>query len=180
MMDPLSVAASIITLIQVTNQVALTCYRIQGKYRNAEEEISDMINEVDNLLAILDALEVTKPTDPLPPCVDSTVRKPLLDLSTVLGAFLVKIEPLAKPGLKTKLRWPFESKNVGETVDSIQRLKTTLQLALQVNQTKGVEKTAEMKKRIQILQWYKRCDPEQNHRLVSTLNEPSCDQQPEL
>src|SRR5690348_15276395 len=55
-MDPLSVAASLIAVIQVSNLVLLCCYRLRSQLKDADGEISQIITEVEDLSATLNEL----------------------------------------------------------------------------------------------------------------------------
>jgi hypothetical protein len=54
--DPLSIVASIVTLIEVSGATLSACYRFISKARRAPTEITKAINEVNGLKEILEAL----------------------------------------------------------------------------------------------------------------------------
>jgi len=53
-MDPLSVAAGVIAVLQVSREVLLCCYRIRGQIKDADDEIAQIIANVETLEVILD------------------------------------------------------------------------------------------------------------------------------
>jgi chromosome segregation ATPase len=132
-MDPLSVTASVVAVIQISNAVLLSCYRLQSKIKDAEKEIAQIVSEVEDLASILDDLKhILGQLDSDLPDLSS----PLLSCLAILEELQQKLAPLAKPGLKHKLFWPFESKGIQRKLEIIQKQKSTLQLALSGYQTR--------------------------------------------
>ncbi len=141
-MDPLSLAASIIAVVEVSNVLLLCCYRLRGKVMGADDEIARIIAGVEDLSVTLtglddlakelrdneplvQALRLSKEKDTPPPW------KPALDsCNAVLSDISVQLGPLAKPGLRSRLQWPFESKSIGEKLELLEKHKSTLQLTL--------------------------------------------------
>jgi hypothetical protein len=129
------------------------------------------------------------------------LSSPLLACFAILEELQQKLAPLAKPGLKHKLFWPFESKGTQRKLEIIQKQKSTLQLALSGYQTRllvrqatnitGIQSSAreievtvhEVKdsvskltvqlKQQAILDWYKSSAPEQNHVASRDQHEPN-------
>jgi hypothetical protein len=139
-MDPLSAAASVIAVIQITNAVLVGFYRLQGQIKDAENEITQSILEIQGLAAVLTRLHnilqfpSTKAADP----ADNLAGEngPLESITKVLNELSQKLASLSRPGLKIKIRWPFESKGIQRMLSIIQHQKSTLQLALSSRQTK--------------------------------------------
>jgi hypothetical protein len=48
-MDPLSIAANIIAVVQISSSVLIGCYRLHGQVRESRNEISRLIDEVSGL-----------------------------------------------------------------------------------------------------------------------------------
>ena len=189
-MDPLSAAASVIAIIQLTNAVLVGFYHLQGQIKDAESEISRAISEIEDLSAVLsdlrDALQLSsdgvliqallfagKPNDK---------KDPLASIKSVFQELSQKLAPLSKPSLKTKFRWPFESKGIQRMLSVIQSQKSTLQLALSSRQTKLLVQQSEdlhklgheakQTKREAVLKWYKTSHPEQNHYQSRSKHDP--------
>src|SRR5437868_181724 len=53
MVDPLSVAASIVALIQITETILTSCYRFVGQVNSAAAEVDRTIRETGQLMVIL-------------------------------------------------------------------------------------------------------------------------------
>jgi ankyrin repeat protein len=200
-MDPLSITVSVITLIQVTHSVLLSCYRLKGQIKDAESEITKVIDEAEQLSSILDhinsILEQNPAAAPMLAPIAADGKGPLNAIKSALVEIKDKITPLAKPGLKSKLLWPFESKSFQRLLAIIQNQKSTLQLALSSCQTKMLVEQAntgkelhnaigsvgdqvvgavgdleKKRKRDAMFKWYKSCDPEQNHQRSRSKHEP--------
>lgn len=202
-MDPLSIAASTIAVIQISNTVLLCCYRLRSQIKDADGEISQIITEVEDLSATLNELEeLLQSADGGSVLEDLSVddydgklgtiscQSALTSCEAALKEISKKLAPLSKPGLKSKLRWPFESSSIQRKLDIVQKQKATLQLALSVHQTRvlaqqsrqltqshdavvNLQDHANQTKRASILHWYKSSDPEQNHKVSRDRHEPN-------
>lgn len=87
--------------------------------------------------------------------------------------------PLSKPGLKIRLKWPFESNNIQRNLEIVGKRTAILQLALSAFQTRMLREQGQNRdkfesnaKRTQIPKWLKSSDPEQNHKLSRSRHEP--------
>jgi len=138
-MDPLSAAASVIAIIQITNAVLVGFYRLQGQIKDAGNEIAQAISEIEDLAAVLNDLhEILQFSSAAANSADDLTGKsgPLESITKVLNELSQKLAPLSRPGLKTKFRWSFESKGIQRMLGVIQSQKSTLQLVLTSRQTK--------------------------------------------
>jgi hypothetical protein len=186
--------------VQVSQAVLLFCYQIRGQIKDADDEVSRIITDVEALAATLDELNDILPDpgsmpsgtsvtllDELPLDEgDSTERRPALaaclsalrSCKTVLIELEEKLKPLAKPGIKSKLKWPFESSSIQRKLGIIEKQKATLQLALAAHharmlgqQSHKIEDFQRQSERAAILTWYKTSDPEQNHKVSRSKHE---------
>jgi hypothetical protein len=200
-MDPVSLTASLIAVVQVSQAVLLFCYQIRGQIKEADNEISRIITDVEALAATLDELnDILQPCSATPSGTsatfldnlsfdeeDSTGRRPasvacvsaMRSCETVLTELNQKLKPLARPGIKSKLKWPFESSSIQRKLEIIEKQKATLQLALSAHharmlgqQSHKIEDIQKQSKRAAILTWYKTSDPEQNHKVSRSKHEP--------
>ena len=204
-MDPLSITASVIAVIQITNSVLLGCYRLRGQIKDAESEISKIIDEAEQLSSILEHVnsileeDSTNAASILAPLAAESEdgKGPLNSIKAALTELKDKITPLEKPGLKSKLRWPFESKSFQRLLAIIRNQKSTLQLTLSSCQTKllvqqantgtdlrnaigsvgtqvveTIQDLEKKRRRGAVLKWYKSSDPEQNHQRSRSKHEP--------
>ena len=64
-MDPLSLTASLIAVVQISQAVLLFCYQIRGQIKDADDEVSRIITDVEALAATLDELNATLVSDSL-------------------------------------------------------------------------------------------------------------------
>lgn len=195
---------SVITVIQASHSVLVYCYRLRSQIKDADGEILQIITDVENLSDTINELnEVLQSTSDANVLEDLSIggnsEKPggatschsaLTSCETTLKEISQKLAPLSKPGLKTKLRWPFESGNIQRKLDILQKQRVTLQLALSAHQTRilarqsrkltenhdvvlNLQDHANQAKRAAILNWYKSSDPEQNHRVSRDKHEPN-------
>lgn len=200
-MDPLSLTASLIAVVQISQAVLLFCYQIRGQIKDADDEISRIITDVEALAATLDELnDIFPPSSATPSGTsatlldnlsfgegDSTGRRSasvacvsaMKSCETVLTELKQKLKPLAKPGIKSKLKWPFESSSIQQKLDIIEKQKATLQLALSAHharmlgqQSHKIENIQNQSERAAILTWYKTSDPEQNQKVSRSKHEP--------
>lgn len=184
MADPLSVAASIVALIQITQTVLTSCYRFVGQVNNAAAEVDRTIREVGQLMVILLDLNSLLEKDgssglsrlntlagergPLTVCIQS-IRELESKLSGAVG-------PMS---FRCKLRWPFESKKVGEILDNIQKQMPILELALigdNTEMTRDIKDLLENSKlreeREKVLNWLRCTDPTVKHLASRRLHQP--------
>jgi hypothetical protein len=194
-MDGISLAASIVAVVQISQTVLLFCYQIRGQIKDADNEISRIITDIEALTSTLDELKDIVPDPGSTPSRrsvtlldgDSSERRPasaacmsaLKSCETVLTELKDRLKPLAKPGLKSKLKWPFDSSSIQRKLEIIEKQKATLQLALAAyharilgQQSHKIEEIQLQTERAAILTWYKTSDPEQNHKVSRSKHEP--------
>jgi len=200
-MDPLSLTASLIAVVQISQAVLLFCYQIRGQIKDADDEIFRIITDVEALAATLDELnDIFPPSSATPSDTSATLLDNLSfdegnstgrrsasvacvsamrSCETVLTELKQKLKPLTRPGIKSRLKWPFESSSIQQKLDIIEKQKATLQLALSAHharmlsqQSHKIEDIQKQSKRAEILTWYKTSDPEQNHKVSRNKHEP--------
>lgn len=141
-MDPVGAAASIITLLQLTHKISILCLDIHARVKSAGPDIVRLTDEIKTLRSLLETLSglasntrhrepsrleaVAKAEPILAPCeteledIEKWLRKVLKSSSqSPLGA----------------IQWALKEKDVLRRLDNISRLKSTLQLALALDQT---------------------------------------------
>jgi len=153
-MDGLSAAASIITVIQLTSQVA----GYIGSATGATKERKRLRQEIQACNEILQQIKDGADDSEEGEAWSRTIKileepgAPLGRLLTALQTVKAKLEP--KPGGKivTALRWPFNKQEVDGIISAIEREKALLSLALANDQhrlTRDTKKSArEIKKLI--------------------------------
>jgi hypothetical protein len=166
-MDPLSLTASIIAVVQVSHVVLLCCYRLRGKIKGADDEVAHIILEVEDLSAtltdfgdlfdslngdgsLLESLSLEALT------VEASLKKrelpwepALATCNTILSEISEKLVPFTKPSLKAKLKWPFESKSIVNKLKLLEKQKGTFQLAVTALQTRITSKTCNQVSEVQ-------------------------------
>ncbi|OAQ69595.2 ankyrin repeat-containing protein [Pochonia chlamydosporia 170] len=184
-MDPVS----ILTIIDLSAKVLLACYRVQSQIKAAKGDIGQLIDELESVSVVLAELyrvvdrNSTRSLANLGNALLADVEGgPLAAVQRVLDDLQAKLQPMLKPGLKSKILWPFESKTIQSKIQVLQNSKATLQLAISSYQTailgnqteklSNLENNRNNTERANILKWLKVCDPEANHRLSCKQHEP--------
>ena len=142
-MDPLSVTASIIAVLQVSGAVVSICYDYRNAVKDAVKEATQITDEVKSLQDVLERLlklaeleiargssrlqamqHLVQPDGALPRCQD--------DLSTLRR----KLGPETHPrSLWATLKWPLTARDLKKSVESISRARGLISLALITDQT---------------------------------------------
>ena len=179
MAEGLSVAASVIAVIQISDNVISLCRQYIGKVRGADKEIFQMINTVTALKGILEFLQSFVDDD------ENKSRLPLLHslcephrpLETCRTA-LTDIESKLRPkrdhtGVLKAITWPWKWKDIGPVLEDIEKQKTLMLLAMQGDTTRttlSIENKVEDihchiqdTKHEKILTWLTKTDPISNH-----------------
>ena len=155
-MDPFSISVRVITLIQVTTEIGSLCCNYLATAKGAARSILEVVDELKSLRNVLESLEnllrSSKETDPATKSQYATIMA-LCDVENgpvakELKYLDKKLRPsnwASRDGSKRKalvqsLTWPLKE---GETKKAkprrrwknIERLKSTLELALTVDQT---------------------------------------------
>ena len=146
MADPLSVSASISGLLTLTDIVFRRTYSYVKAVKKGPKEISALSTEIGALYGVLSSLhQVSRQLEHEQ--ADSTTRihhihschqtldrvKSILDKDDTSSLPDEQLETLRR-----KLRWPFKSSEVKELIAEIERHKTTLGLALNVDCMSGL------------------------------------------
>jgi len=151
-MDPLSISAGIIAVLQVTTTILSICYNYRAAINNAPGELCQVTEEIKGLRNILETLQdlafEAKGTDPA-----ARARLPSLNrlsdpdgpLTSCLAELRQLKRQLAPPkwsgpegsrrqAVVQSLRWPLRQEDTRKTLESIGRFKSTLNLALLADQ----------------------------------------------
>lgn len=146
MTDPLSVSASIAGLVTLADVVFGRTYKYVKAVKKAPKEISALSNQIGALYGILSNLHLVS-LQLEHERADSTTRihhinscyqtlehvKSILDKDDTSSTHDERLETL-----KRRLRWPFSSPEVKDLIAEIERHKTTLGLALNVDCMSGL------------------------------------------
>lgn len=152
-MDPLSISAGLIAILQKTGTVISICYDFKSALSNTPWALTRIVEELKGLRNVLEALEAV--ADDLHSAKSlSTVQRPNLELLckpgdgllelcaqdlTALELSLTTPDWQGKFGLKRKalaqaIGWRISAKDTLEVLNRIQRFKGTLGLALAADQ----------------------------------------------
>jgi hypothetical protein len=142
-MDPLSITASIIAVIQLTGSVISAAYNYRNGVRNAPEDAVRIIEDLTELSQILEKLLKLIEKD------RSTGSTQLTSVNTLIGSdgpletcrkSLTELKSKLRPengwrAVRKALTWPLKQDYIRQTLDEIAKAKATIDLALSVDQT---------------------------------------------
>lgn len=150
-MDPLSISANIITLIQATNEVVAFCFNYAAAAKGAPWALSKMIDELKSFRNVLESLEqLSRSGNDTDPATTSRLGSITTLCDTEEGPIAKELkyldEKLRPPtwarrdgsrrkALAETLIWPLKEGEIKNTLQNIERWKNTLGLALTVDQT---------------------------------------------
>ena len=139
-MDPLSITASAIAVLQISGTIISSCYEYRSRVKNAKKDASRITNELNGLRIVIESLlsivEDEKQDEP-----SSTLKTlaqvdgPLARCRSDLDALAIKLTP--KGGwrdTKAALMWPLKESEVMGVLQRIDSTKSTIQLALSADQ----------------------------------------------
>ena len=131
MADPLSVTASIVTLLQLSTTVV----KYLSNVRDAPDELKSLIVEVSSIKGLLSTLQdLAQPGETWLATVQSlnASNGPLEQLQSALGRLDKKLAPVVGWRKTRKaLAWPFQKEEIKDILSVIERQKALLGLALQ-------------------------------------------------
>lgn len=145
MADPLSISASIAGLVSLAEVVITKTYKYVRAVRKASSEISALSTEIGSLYGVLcsirsislqlegETFEATTRIHHIHAC-----QKTLEEVKLILDRDRSSSYDEPWETLKHKLRWPFKSSEVKSLMSDIERHKTTLSLALEVDGIAGL------------------------------------------
>lgn len=154
-MDPLNITASIISVLQAINAVISVCYDYSAALKGAPWELSKVVDELRDLRDVLENLErVVKKTGNADPTTHSRLptlkllcdsmkgSESLVDCLEEVNRIRNKLSPPSwsgKDGSKRQaliqvLGWPLKEQDTRRSLETIDRFKSTLTLALTSDQ----------------------------------------------
>lgn len=151
-MDPLSITASAIAIIQVTTDLIDGARSYYKSVKNAREEIAELVHELESFDVLLKTLKDTsqradalnkQQTDQLVPsvgCQRRVSRLPMLQkmmeadapLSSCYNQMLLFKTKLTRDQSRVKrsLKWPFERDEIKAVIKRLRNLKSMLDTAI--------------------------------------------------
>ena len=142
-MDPLSVTASIIAVIQISGAVVSICYEyrsaVKGAFKAAiriTEEVKSLQDVLERLLKLVE-LETARGSSSLPTLRPLTEPGgALLRCQEDLSALRDRLGSVQHGNLLMKtLKWPLTERDVEKTIERLSIIKGTISLALITDQT---------------------------------------------
>ncbi|KAI9893733.1 MAG: hypothetical protein M1814_005949 [Vezdaea aestivalis] len=147
-MDPLSVTAGTIAVLQISGVIIKTCYNYRNDVKGARKEASRIIQEIRSLEQVLERLLEIVDDEAISAEWSksgrlSTVKLlaepdgPLQMIDAELQSLQEKLSPSKSrwTNLCKDLKWPLEEKELTKTLEAIDKIKSTLVLALSTDQT---------------------------------------------
>jgi ankyrin repeat protein len=143
-MDPLSIAASVIAIIQLSGKVTSLCWEYRSAVKGARRDITRILDEVNSLRTVLESLVTLAENDDQDnePAL-STLRSLAKPNGTLhncqvelvhLEKELRKYAPATRKRGNSTFSWPFKEKEMSNHLSHIATLKQNLQLALITDQ----------------------------------------------
>ena len=142
--EPLSVAASLIAVLQISGAVISYCYEYRQGLKNASKDLLRVTAEVTSLRNVLERLVTLVGDDhdanskSLPALTDIVFPNGPLDVcQRDLQSVMEKLErPVSDwKALGRRLIWPLQNKDVARTMEMVHRTKSVLETALLVDNT---------------------------------------------
>ncbi|KAH8586045.1 hypothetical protein B0O99DRAFT_586459 [Bisporella sp. PMI_857] len=170
MMDGISAAASVIAVIQISEDVVSLCSQYLKAVKNAKSDIVRLQDELGSLKQVLEGAQKLLEG---PNAARLETSRPLLDRFRGCYSQLKDLETKLKDHLKTEskgkgkgkgmrlfglraLKWPFKSKEVDNVIQSLNKFRDTLSASLNVDQTTLIVDSFERvndEERFKILEW---------------------------
>jgi hypothetical protein len=141
-MDPLSITASAIAIVQLSGAIINTCYTYRSRLKSASKNASRIINELNSLRMVIESLfQVVEDESETKSGRESTLSKlsqrggPLANCETVLQELSMRLEPKAGwRAVQAAILWPLTESDMRTALKEIGSLKSIIQLALDVDQ----------------------------------------------
>lgn len=141
-MDPLSVTASCIAILQLSGAIINTCYDYRSRVKSAVKDASRIVNELNSLRSIIESLFILLEDEAESRPHEKSALKELAREDGPLTQCEAELEVLKndlgpKEGwraTKAMLLWPLKESDVRRLLQTIERTKSTLQLALAADQ----------------------------------------------
>lgn len=136
MADPLSIAASIVAILQATT----TAVKYIAEVRDSSSECSKLLVELSMTSGVLDSLQIlleTSHRDTWLVTAKSLAKPqgPLAEFERLVNTIISKVSPAT--GLKKvgkAITWPFKREEVKDMMAALERQKTMFVLALELDQ----------------------------------------------
>jgi len=135
-MDPGSVLGLVALATQSVEQgVSLFKYLI-GLYKDVKDgpmQAAKLFDEITTMIEVVNSLKLWLDSFPdrIPQSQQTPITESLDALKDILDEMEKRCDPKGITGLASRLKWPFQKKEMDEYVERIQRYRGSLSLALQ-------------------------------------------------
>jgi hypothetical protein len=144
-MDGLGSAASVIAVLDLSAKVASLCFQYLNEVKNAKLDIERQRGELDRLsISIQGTRQLLESPNGARLQTSQRLRDGLDDCSSQLARLQTKLEKKLNAGAAPKamsrfgiraLKWPFESKDVDNTITTLERCRDMVSAALTIDLT---------------------------------------------
>jgi hypothetical protein len=139
-MEALGVATSVITAVQISKEILSLCAQYALDVKDAKTGIDRLRNEVATVRDVLKGVQYLVEGEDAPklPTLNTTTvvidqcLSELEHLKTLLNPEKSQ-HPMKRLGSRA-LRWPFQKNDVNKIIEALQKYKTTLNLAIDIDQ----------------------------------------------
>lgn len=141
-MDPLSLTASCIAILQLSGAIINTCYDYRSRVKSAAKDASRIVNELNSLRSIIESLFVLLEDEAEDRSSEKSALKELAREGGPLDGCKAELETLKKKlepkegwrATRAMLLWSLKESDVKRVLQTIDRTKATLQLVLATDQ----------------------------------------------
>jgi len=141
-MDPLSITASAIAIVQISGVIINTCYNYRSQLKSASKDASRIINELNALRSVIEALYQLLYDENETRLIHESALRRLSQPDSILATCLASLEELSqrlepKEGwraTKATILWPLKELDMKRVLQDIDIAKDTVQLALAADQ----------------------------------------------
>jgi hypothetical protein len=171
-MDPLSVSASVVALVDITVKTISTCAKLISKAKNASKELGKVSSEVNDLKGILEDVKgpVQDADSPQYARVKEARREggPFAKCESVMAEIQEELEKLdGVPSWQFKMKWLASESKVMRLLKDLDTAKKSLALALAGQTLAAVTDMKAMitgtegsKRRSDVISWLRRRSPD--------------------
>ena len=185
-MDVVSAIASIVALVQLADRIVDLSSTYIGHAKGAEREISQIITAITGLKGFLEFLqkflESGADADRLSALLSQCKPTGPLDLCTKLTKEIESKLKAKKAGIGKALVWPFQRKDIVESLEFIEKYKSSLSLAMQGDTLQAtliiepavqdIQRHVHTQVEKGVLNWLNKVDPFVNHWAARAKWEP--------
>jgi len=141
-MDPLSITASAIAIVQISGSIINTCYNYRNRLKSASKDASRIINELNALRTVIEALYQLLYDESETKSIHESTLSKLSQPDGILATCLASLEELSKKlepkegwrATKAAIFWPLKESDIKRVLQNIDITKDTVQLALAADQ----------------------------------------------